>query len=73
MRQVMFFTVLIAVFSAVALLAHAADIEDGLWMYLPMNEGAGQKVADHGPHNFDTELSKSAPKWVDAKHEDLEK
>ena len=73
MRQVIFFTLLIAVFSAGAFLAYAVDIENGLWMYLPMNEGAGQKVADHGPHSFDTELSKSAPKWVDAKHEKLKK
>ena len=73
MRQVIFFTLLISVFSAAAFLAYAADIENGLWMYLPMNEGAGQKVADHGPHGFDTELSKSAPKWVDAKHEKLKK
>ena len=73
MRQSIFFTLLMAVFSAVALLAYAADIEDGLWMYLPMNEGAGQKVADHGPHGFDTELSKTAPKWVDAKHDALRK
>ena len=42
-------------------------------MYLPLNEGAGQEVADHGPHNFDTELSKTAPKWVDAKHDDIGK
>ena len=71
MRQVILFALLIAVFSMATFLAHAADIEDGLWMYLPMNEGAGEKVADHGPHGFDTELSKTAPKWVDAKHDDL--
>lgn len=71
MRQIIFFASLIAVFSAATFLASAADIEDGLWMYLPMNEGAGNTVADHGPHNFDTELSKTAPKWVDAKHNDL--
>ena len=73
MRQIMFFIGLIAVFSVSTLLVNAADIEDGLWMYLPLNEGAGQEVADHGPHNFDTELSKSAPKWVDAKHESIKK
>ena len=71
MRQVILFALLIAVFSMATFLTHAADIEDGLWMYLPMNEGAGEKVADHGPHGFDTELSKTAPKWVDAKHDDL--
>ena len=73
MRQIMFFIGLIAVFSVSTLLVNAADIEDGLWMYLPLNEGAGQEVADHGPNNFDTELSKSAPKWVDAKHDSIKK
>ena len=42
-------------------------------MYLPLNEGAGQLVADHGPNEFKTELSKSAPKRVDAKHDDIGK
>ena len=73
MRRVILFTVLIALFSAPTLLVNAADIEDGLWMYLPLNEGAGQDVADHGPNGFDTELSKTAPKWVDAKHDDIAK
>ena len=73
MRQIMFFICLIAVFSVSTLLVNAANIEDGLWMYLPLNEGAGNTVKDHGPHNFDTELSKTAPKWVDAKHDDLRK
>ena len=73
MRQTMFFISLIAVFSVSTLLVNAADIEDGLWMYLPLNEGTGQVVSDHGPNEFKTELSKSAPKWVDAKHEKLKK
>ena len=73
MRQIMLFIFLIAVLSVPTLLANAADIENGLWMYLPLNEGAGDKVSDHGPHNFDTELSKTAPKWVDAKHDDIRK
>ncbi len=73
MRQVLLLAMLIAVFSLLTVLANAADIEDGLWMYLPLNEGAGAKVADHGPNNFDTELSKTAPKWVDAKHDDIGK
>ena len=71
MSRVILFTTLIALFSVLTLLANAADIEDGLWMYLPMNEGTGETVIDHGPHAFDTELSKSAPKSVDAKHDDL--
>ena len=73
MRQVMFFTILITVFSTPTFLVNAADIEDGLWMYLPLNEGTGETVTDHGPHAFDTELSKSAPKSVDAKHNDIGK
>ncbi len=73
MRQVMFATVLITGFVMVTALANAADIEDGLWMYLPLNEGAGNAVKDHGPNSFDTELSKTAPKWVDAKHDDIGK
>ena len=60
-------------FSVSTLLVNAADIEDGLWMYLPLNEGSGNTVKDHGPNSFDTELSKGAPKWVDAKHDDLRK
>ena len=73
MRQIMFLILVITVFSVSTLLANAADIEDGLWMYLPLNEGAGNTVKDHGPNSFDTELSKTAPKWVDAKHDDLRK
>ena len=73
MRQIMFFIALIAVFFLPTSLVNAADIEDGLWMYLPLNEGTGQTVADHGPNDFDTELSKAAPKWVDAKHDDIKK
>lgn len=73
MRQILLMAMAITVFSLLTFLANAADIEDGLWMYLPLNEGAGNTVKDHGPHNFDTELSKTAPKWVDAKHDDLRK
>ena len=69
MRQV----ISITLFIAVVFVAHAADIEDGLWMYLPLNEGAGETVADHGPNDFETELSKDAPKWVDAKHDSINK
>ncbi|RKU29851.1 hypothetical protein C6495_13625 [Candidatus Poribacteria bacterium] len=67
MRQALFVTL----FIAVAFVANAADIEDGLWMYLPLNEGTGQTVADHGPNEFETELSKEPPKWVDAKHDSI--
>lgn len=73
MRQSICVTLLIVVFSGGPLIANAADIEDGLWLYLPLNEETGNPVADHGPHNFETELSKSAPKSVDAKHDDLKK
>jgi hypothetical protein len=43
---------------------HAADVEKDLWLYLPLNDGAGKAPEDHGPHGFKTELSKKAPKWV---------
>ena len=69
MRQIMFFIALIAVFFVP--LVNAADIEDGLWMYLPLNEGTGEKVTDYGPNNFETELSETPPKWVDAGHGDI--
>ena len=71
MRQVILFALLIAVFSALTFLVNAADIEDGLWMYLPLNEGAGDQVADHGPNAFETELSEDPPQWVDAKHDSI--
>ena len=73
MRQSICVTLLIALFSGATLIANAADIEDGLWMYLPLNEGTGEPVVDHGPHSFETELSKSAPKSVNANHNDLKK
>ena len=71
MRQIMFLALLVVGLSLPTFFVNAANIEDGLWMYLPLNEGAGQKVADHGPNDFDTELSKTAPKWVNAKHDDI--
>lgn len=73
MRQVILFTILIALLAVPTFLVNALDIEDGLWMYLPLNEGTGETPTDHGPHAFDTELSKSAPKSVDAKHENIGK
>ena len=71
MRQMMAFILLIAVCSLLTFLVNAADIEDGLWMYLPLNEGVGEKVTDYGPNNFETELSETPPKWVDAQHSDI--
>ena len=71
MRQVVFFIFLIAGFALPTVLVNAADIADGLWMYLPLNEGAGEEVTDHGPNNFDTELSENPPKWVDATHDTI--
>lgn len=50
----------------VATLVMAQNIEDGLVLYLPMNEGAGQKVNDLSPMGFDTEMSDDAPTWVNA-------
>ena len=71
MRQLVFCILWIAVFSVPTVLVNAADIEDGLWMYLPLNEGAGEEVIDHGPNNFETELSETPPKSVAAEHNDI--
>ena len=71
MRQFLFFIFMIAVFALPTVLVNAADIEDGLWMYLPLNEGAGEKVTDHGPNNFETELSETPPQWVNAGHNSI--
>ncbi len=71
MYRFMFFIFAIAVFSLPTLFVNAADIEDGLWMYLPLNEGEGEKVTDHGPNNFETELSETPPQWVSAGHNSI--
>ena len=56
---------LFVVISLVAcLLAEAADIEKGLFLYLPIDEGGGARVKDYGPKKFKTEMSKKPPKWV---------
>ncbi|MBT3268375.1 LamG domain-containing protein [Candidatus Poribacteria bacterium] len=47
-----------------ASVASAQNIEDGLVLYLPMNEGAGKKVKDLSPMGFETEMSGDAPTWV---------
>ena len=62
---------LIAVFCAFPFVVRAADIENGLWLYLPLNEGQGNDVKDLGPNKYKTEMSKKAPKWVDPKHPPL--
>jgi hypothetical protein len=49
---------------ALPLTGNALNIEDGLHLYLPLNEGQGQKVRDFGPNNFQTEMSPKAPPWV---------
>ena len=55
---------LIVALYALSLVANAANIEKGLFLYLPIDEGAGGKVKDYGPNNFKTEMSKKRPKWV---------
>ena len=52
MRKLKMLTFLILCFFYTAVSSNAADIEDGLWMYLPINEGKGEKVLDHGPHKI---------------------
>jgi len=54
---------LIVALYALSLVANAANIEKGLFLYLPIDEGAGDKVKDYGPNNFKTEMSKKKPKW----------
>ena len=73
MRYSLTLTLLITVLYCATFIANAANIEDGLWMYLPLNEGKGEKVRDHGPHKFETELSPDVPKWVDAGHDEITK
>jgi len=55
---------LIVALYALSLVANAANIEKGLFLYLPIDGGAGDKVKDYGPNNFKTEMSKKKPKWV---------
>ena len=59
---------LIVALYALSLVANAANIEKGLFLYLPIDEGAGDKVKDYGPNNFKTEMSNmprlKKPKWV---------
>ena len=59
---------LIVALYALSLVVNAANIEKGLFLYLPIDEGAGDKVKDYGPNNFKTEMSNmprlKKPKWV---------
>ena len=70
-RRILFLLAVTAL-SVAALAINAQDIEDGLWLYLPLNEGQGDKVKDFGPHEFETEFSKKAPQWVKPKQPDLD-
>lgn len=65
-RNRLLFGLLIALFCVSTFMANA-DIEKGLHLYLPLNEGTGTPN-DLGPNGFDTELSKKGPSWVDAKN-----
>jgi len=71
MDRFVFLIFFIAVLSLPAVLLNAADIEDGLWLYLPLNEGVGETVTDYGPNNFETELSETPPKWADSGHNNI--
>ena len=55
---------LIVALYALSLVANAANIEKGLFLYLLIDGSAGDKIKDYGPNNFKTEMSKAAPKWV---------
>lgn len=54
----------LAIFCMVPLISGAVDIEDGLVLYLPLNEGKGSEVKDLGPFQFETEMSDKPPQWV---------
>ncbi len=72
MRHTFFFTLLLIILSLVTQSSFTANIEEGLWLYLPLNEGKGETVRDHGPHKFETELSPELPEWVDVEHKLIE-
>ena len=61
-RKTAIYLLIVALY-ALSLVADAANIEKGLFLYLPIDEGAGGKVKDYGPNNFKTEMSKKKPKW----------
>ena len=64
---------LIISLSALNLVVNSADIEKGLFLYLPIDEGTGGTVKDWGPNNFKTEMSKKRPKWVQGNQPDFGK
>ena len=66
-RNLLLFGLVVALFCGPLVTANAADVEKGLWLYLPLDEASGAPE-DHGPHAFKTELSKKAPSVKDAGH-----
>ena len=60
-------------FLTISVSSRAADIEKDLFLYLPMDEGAGNSVKDYGPNNFKTEMSDKKPKWVGGKKATFDK
>ena len=44
----------------------AADLLEGLVLYMPLDEGNGNKVDDFSENGFEGELN-GGPKWVDGK------
>lgn len=65
------YVVLFVIAGLVSQPGNAADIEDGLVLYLPLNEGRGDTVEDLGPFQFETEMSEPAPEWVKVPDNDL--
>ena len=51
-------------FLTISVSSRAADIEKDLFLYLPMDEGAGNSVKDYGHNYFKTEMSDKKPKRV---------
>lgn len=48
--------------------ALGANIEEGLELYLPLNEGKGKEVRDLSPNRFEVEMSDNPPQWVRTDH-----
>lgn len=71
-RNLLLFGLVVALFCGPIVIANAADLEKGLWLYLPLSESTGAPK-DEGPHSFKTELSGKAPSVKDAGHGKINK
>ena len=62
MRQLVYFLVA-AMLLMSCVIAHAADPEKDLLIYLPFDEGKGDKAGDVGPNGFTGDIKNA--KWVE--------